>query len=55
MIRLVTEEGRSQRDVAQRFSVKPSLITRLVKQEKLEKNSIAQLEEKLEAKRARNA
>ena len=38
ILRLVLEEGTSQRDVAGFFNVKPSLVTCLIKNEKLQKN-----------------
>ena len=48
ILRLVREEGTSQRDVAELFNVKPAFVTSLVKNEKLKNNSVVQLQAKQE-------
>ena len=39
-------EGISQKDIAQRFRVKPSLVASLIRSEKLGKNDVSKLEQK---------
>ena len=53
MLRLVLTDGLQQREVADRFGVKPTLVYALVKNEKLHRNDIATIVRKTKAKKER--
>ena len=50
ILRLVLQEGTTQREAAELFNVKPTLVTSLVRNEKLKSHGISQLEEKQKAR-----
>ena len=53
LLRLVTEQSFTQREAAKLFGVKPQLVARVVRNEKLKKNAVSHLEAKQKTQKER--
>ena len=53
IVKLVREAGVYHKDVAEKFNIKPALVSRIVKSEKVSEYSIKHIEAKNEKKRGR--